>query len=302
MKNEELSEMTMVMALSDYLAQNTSITNLVAPFSQYATTLRNALLQWQTLAEIQVADTKGIAQTKTMLRNSLAMASFEVGRKVCSYALSINNLKLFNECNISDTKLKRANDNMLKEYSQLIYDRANANLAALAPFGITAAIMTNLQNAINNYVASIPKPRIGISERKQATLQIKALHLTIKDVLKKLDLLVDGMKYSQANFYNGYITCRKKINSSSRSIALKAKITDAETGEPIKAAKVLIEHTDGKTVFRKKASLQGGFIVKHMPEGKYKVTVSEVGYEDIVMECFVNTVEMYNLKVEMKRI
>ena len=302
MRNNSFSEMTMEMSVRDFLSQNTPITNGIAQFTPLNTTLTSSIVQWQVLAEVQVTDKRGIAQNKNLLKNSLAVMAYETGRKVCSYALSVNNLTLYNETNISDTKLKRATDNMLKEEAQLIYDRANANVAALAPFGITAALLTNLQNAINTYVTTIPKPRLGITERKQATMQIKALKVIIRDTLKKLDLLVEGMRYSQPNFYNGYKACRKTIHTGTRSIAFKANITEITTGKPLKAALLLIEHADGKTMIRKKTAEKGSCIIKSMPEGKYKVTVSDVGYEDAVTEIFVNDVEMYNLKVEMKKL
>lgn len=292
----------MELSVRDYLLQNTAITSGIAQFAINTTALSNSINLVTVYAEAQMASKKGITESKQQLKLSLALLAYEVGNRVGSYALSNNNMTLFNETHFSDSKLKRASDYMLKEYCLLIYDRANANAAALVPFGVSAATLTSLQNAINSFVNFIPKPRLGAAEKKQATMQIKSQLEIMRDILKKLDVLVDSMRYSQPNFYNGYKACRKTIHTGTRSIAFKASVTEITTGKPLKAALLVIEHSDGKTLIRKKTAEKGSCMIKNMPEGKYKVTVSDIGYEDAVMEIFVNDVEMYNLKVEMKKL
>jgi len=56
---------------------------------------------------------------------------------------------------------------------------------------------------------------------------------------------------------------------------IKGRVRDAKTGEPMTGATVTLEHTRYTTTVQ----LDGTFIFRHIPRGKYEVTASSVGYD-----------------------
>ncbi len=293
----------MGMTVKDFLMQNTSITDNIHQFTPLIGLLNDTINQIDVAAEVQTTNKTGIAKSKVQLKNNLIAAAFETGSRICSFALINNDMALFNEVNIKDFEMKRCSGAMLVEWVQLIYDRAEANKSALIPYGINDTVLTNLRDAINNYVSFIPKPRLGIAERRQATLQLKLLFETLTETLQKLDFFVYSLKYSEANFFNGYKSCRKIVDKSSRTLALKAKVIDGKTLNGVKGAKITFKNTNarGKKAIIKETAEKGGIMVKSLTEGKYKVTVSATGYETSETEIYVSNSELCRLEVALDR-
>lgn len=65
------------------------------------------------------------------------------------------------------------------------------------------------------------------------------------------------------------------LGSLSYAGTIKGKIRDAATGEPMTGATVTLAHTHYTTTVQ----LDGTFIFRHIPAGKYQVIASTVGYE-----------------------
>jgi hypothetical protein len=108
-------------------------------------------------------------------------------------------------------------------------------VASLATYGITAATQTALLNAINAFNTAIPKPRLGITEKKQSTTQLAALFKTADTALENIDTAVEIVRLTQVNFYNGYKAARKLVLTGGGSVSVKGIVTDASTGEPLKS-------------------------------------------------------------------
>jgi uncharacterized membrane protein len=205
----------------------------------------------------------------------------------------------------------------LRDYAQGLYDRAQANLTALADYGIAEATQTALQNAIASFVHSIPKPRLGITEKKQSTIQLATNFEVADDALNNIDTIIDIIKVAQANFYNGYKNARKIVLTGTNSLTLKGFVTDATTGEPIKgvtlnfcpecaeptqkAAANGISAAKEEIVLTKKTAEKGGFNIKTLPEGIYRVTIKKNGYQEQVVTVTVNDGELGDLNVELMK-
>lgn len=255
------------------------------------------------IAEIQLTDKSGVTASKNTLKASLVAASYEMSSKLCAYAIINSNSILLNEMHFTETLLKFSPDNILKEHCQLIYDRANANAAALVPYGVSAQVIANLLSTLNSFIAYIPKPRLSRNEKTQATKQLKLQFLILEDSISKIDALVETVRYSQPTFYSGYKASRKLINTGHRSISLKARVTDASDNKPLKGAHVkllLAEDVKGKVIERKTAE-KGGVRVSNLTEGKYLISVNLPGYITKEMEVYISDSELANLAIPMAR-
>ncbi len=314
MTSEQVIRLSMFMAVRDFLTANATITATLPNYAGDFTAVQNGITSIQTIREQQEFDKTGIAANKNQLKTTLISQAMDVSRKVVAYALYVNNTVLLNEVKYSETDLKKSADTILKDKSQVIYDRANTNLAALATYGITAAILTSLQTAITNYNAAIPKPRLGINDKKQATAQLAVLLDTVDSNLLKIDSLAEIVRLTQVNFYNGYKNARRIVETGIGSLALRGSAIETQNGEPVTNATFTFNHNgetlktamagssqDGNGTIVKKTAAKGNFNIKSMPEGTYSVTVTKPGYKDKVVTVSVTNGELCDLVVEMER-
>lgn len=311
------SKLTMFLAVKDYLTANAAIVTPLPNYSGYFTTFQNSITQIQTYAEQQMFDKKGISVNKKQLKDTLIALAADTSRRLTAYAKFANNQVLLSETKFTDSDLKRSADTELRDYAQGLYDRAQTNLTTLATYGITAATQTALQGAITAFVTSIPKPRLGITEKKQSTVQLSNSFDAADLALGNIDTIIEMVKVSQANFYNGYKTARKIIETGIGSLTLKGFITDAATGEPLKGATLSfcpecveptqkaaangISSAKEEVVLTKRTAEKGGFNIKSLPERVYKVTIKRNGYQEQVVTIAVTDGETGDLNIELSR-
>ncbi len=317
MNSGQEAKNSMYLASKDYLTTNAAIVTPLPNYSGFFTAFQGYITQIQTYAEQQQFDKTGIAESKGQLRSTLVMLAADTSRKITAYAKFANNQVLMKETKYTESDLNRIADTALRDATQGIYDRAQANLAALATYGVTAATQTSLQNAITAFITSIPKPRLGIADKKQTTIQLANLFKQADAALENIDTLVEIVRLSQPNFYKGYKAVRKIVEMGTGSLALRGLVTDAATGEPLKGVTInfcpeCVEPTQKaaangmnaakeEVVLTKKTAEKGGFNIKSLPEGVYKVTIKKNGYQDQVVTVAVTDGEMGDLNVELNK-
>jgi hypothetical protein len=310
MTHKQESKYSMKLAVRDFFNKNATITATLPGYGAlYALYLAN-IAQIQLIREQQEIDKSGIKDNKDLLRVDLVTKAYDVGKKTEVYAKMNNNVILAKEVHYSETDLSKAADSKLKDRALLIYDRANANLAALATYGITAAVLTALKNAIDLFNASIPSTRTGKTETKAATDQLAKLFKSDDDLLAKFDLLVEVVRLSQPAFYSAYKDNRKVIDTANGSLALTALITDAINGEGIKGAKAtfVLQNGTNKVATAKMekplvkiTALKGIFKIKSLADGIYIVTIEKTGFKTVTVTVNIANGEMTVLEVKLER-
>ena len=317
MTNKQESYLNMAMVSSAYLAANSTITANLPSFSTYFTPLQSGITTIQSIREQQEFDKTGIAVNKNQLKATLISQAIDVARRVVAYATNVNNAVLLAETSYTESDLKKSPDTVLKDRCQVIYDRANTNAAALATYGVTAAILTTLSTSITNFNAAIPKPRLGIADKKQATDQLATLFDTLDGNFTKIDTLVEMVRVTQVNFYNEYRTTRKIIDTGTSFLALKGTATEMQSGEPVQNATFTFQpvsavqlkamsssasgNGNGNGHIVKKTATKGSFNIKSMPEGTYTVTITKPGYKDQIATVSVVNGEMTDLAVQLEK-
>jgi hypothetical protein len=171
MTNQQESRLSMYFTFRDYQVPYTVITNALPNYSANSTIFLNTIPQIQSISEQQKMSKKGLADGKNQLKDTLIVMTADYARKLSAYAKFTNNPTLAQEVKFSEGKLKQVADTAVKDYAQIVYDRAQPIVASLATYGITAATQTSLLNAITAYNASIGKPGVVRTERIQATKQ-----------------------------------------------------------------------------------------------------------------------------------
>lgn len=313
MTNQEESRLSMYLTFKDFQAAYTAITNALPNYSANSTIFLNTLPQIQAFSQLQRTSKKGAAEGKSQLRENLIVMTADYFRKLAAYARFTNNVMLAQEVKISESKLRQAADTAVRDYAQLAYDRAQANLAALSTYGITAATQTSLAAAISAYNASIGKPGASRTESWKTTRQLKALFKTAEAALANMDAAVEIVRLTQPDFYKAYQKARKTVYTGVGSIALKGLVTDATTGAPLKGVTVSLAldgvavkmkaavSTNAQPDVVKKTAEKGGFHIKTLPAGIYAVTIKKPGYADQQTTVAVSEGEMSQLNVQLTK-
>lgn len=317
MTNGQESRLGMYLAERDYCKPYAAITANLPNFTTNLATLESTILQIQSVAEQQKIDKKGGTVSKTQLAASLITLAADNARKLSAYAKFSNNQILLGEVRISESSFKNFSDTDLKDYAQIIYDRAQNNIAGLTNYGITETTQTAFLTAINAYNTVLAAPRVNTTITSQATKQLVILFKTADAALANMDAAVEIIRLSQPNFYNGYRSARKIVNTGIGYLAVKGTVTDAVSGEPLKGANItfspngedatLKAATNGisscskEVILTKRTAEKGGFNIKSLSEGNYTVTIKKNGYKDQVITVAVTDGEMSDLSIELSK-
>jgi len=311
MTNQQESRLSMYLSFRDYQAGFTAITTPLPNYTTNSTTFVNTIPQIQAVAEQQKISKKGVTDNKNILKENLIVTTADYARKLGVYAKFTNNATLAQEVKFTEGKLRQVADTAVKDYAQIVYDRAQPIVATLATYGITAATQTALLAAITAYNASIGKPSVSRTESSQTTKQLETLFKTAETALANMDAAVEIVRISQPVFYTGYKNARKVVETGIGSLAVKGLVTDATTGEPVKGA-TLSFALDGNNGMAKaaksatesvvkKTAEKGGFNIKSLPSGVYTVTIKKVGYADQVATVAVADGELTDLNIQLSK-
>jgi hypothetical protein len=292
------NKLDMLLAMQAICKANLAVLLLLPQFQQWFDELDKVIKKIQKLSEAQELDYKGKTETKATLKTSLISNTMEVGRRVVAYA-TINNLyELRQEVDYSESDLMKAADTNLRTISQVVKERATSVLPELALYGVTQAMLDDLQTAIDNYLSEIPSPREGIISRKNATSAIRLEFKKADDIVyNKLDKLVAMLKTSNPEVYESYMNARIIVDhghgKQNGNYSIPGKVVDFVTGMPMAGVNVSIVGTtqvlmtgiDG--LFDLPVKATGDYQVRGEKE-EYQVLVEEYtvgnGQEELVLE------------------
>lgn len=299
----------MYLSFRDFQAAYSAITNPLPNYATNYTTFVNMITMIQTVAQQQKVSKKGVTDVKNINKENLIVSTADNARKLGVFAKFTNNTLLAQEIKISESKLRQVTDTAVKDYAQIVYDRAQANVATLAPYGITAATQTALLAQITTYNASIGKPVASRTESSQTTKQLEGLFKTAETALANMDAAVEIVRLSQPAFYSGYKTARRVVDTGVGSLALKGLVTDASTGEPLKGVSLSFSLEGGAMMAKsakgasesvvKKTAEKGRFNIKSLHSGMYTVTIKKVGYADQVITVAVADGDLTDLNIQL---
>lgn len=262
MNSKQQSKYNMYLTSDEFLTTNSSTTALLPKFSGFYSTFQNGILQIRSSNEQQSLNKSGVASNKSQLRKLLIILAADTLRKSRAYATVENNQILLSELKLTESDLKNATDSELDVYSQSIYDKGQAHILDLTPYGITEQTQTALLKAITDFKAVISTPRNSTIDTKLSTEQIVKTFTTCDKALDNIDALVEVVRISQPDFYSGYKSARKIIDTSARSLQVKGIITDSNTGEGLKGATLSFTQNSNSTGLTKAAASSNVEVVK----------------------------------------
>jgi len=306
MTNDQIGRLNMYRTTNLICKENSDIVNNLPELPEKLTILQSIILAIQVASAEQKLDKTWITKQKNIFQAELVSQVADTSRKLFTYARFAKNYSLMGEVNISEAEFNQFADSDLKDYAQIVYDRAQPLIASLVKYAITADTQTSLLNAINDYNAMLGDPRYGIITKSQATEKLVVLFKAGDEVIADMDAAVEIVRKSQSIFYNGYHAARKIIITGAGKLSFKMKVLDSVTGEPMKGAiaSITLESNsknvnEKKVVIEKKMAKMGGANIKTMASGTYIVTFRKVGYADLTVIININDGEMTVLNVNL---
>jgi len=263
--------------------------------------------------DAQLATSTGLTAEKAQKRLVLTDKVGFIINRIQSFANTTGNSDLLDSVKFTASDLKGARDTNLIGIANVIVGKANANVTALIPYGVTAVLITELQTAITAYSATLTKPSLAISQSKVATENLTKLFKEVDDILtKRMDLDIEMFKATKPDFYSQYKTARIVVSKSGKTTMFMANVKDAVSGEPLKNATFTISQqteglmksasTNGKSSVApmiKKSADKGNLRVPTLTDGAYIVTVEKPGYGKQQFTIDVMKGETTSLKVEL---
>lgn len=306
MRMKQESRINMYQVSDDYLILNSDITKDLPEFEVNYTRFHKNVIEIHRLSELQNFDKTGYAKEKKQLRDVLLLLARDNSQKLAAFANLSNNNVLHTEVKFTKSDLREANETLLIDYAQIVYDRAQSNLGSLGSYGITQETQTVYLNAINAFSASISKPRLGVTEKSDATKQLAVLFTESDVLLRKIDDVINIRMMSHPNFYNRYKDVRKVVTTGAGKLALKASAVELPGGVPLKGAKFTFlpegVMMSGNVELVKKTADKGNFYLKSIPEGIYKVKITKTGFKEKEVMVSVVPGEMAEISVELEKV
>jgi len=210
MENVLENKLSMYQKVQGFLTLNASSTAslpIVATLKTQFDTKVNAILAIATTAG---ADITGFTVDKQLKRDDLKAKVLKLSTAIVAHAAMTNNFRLKEKCDESSSALNYMRDNDFYTYARLIIAEATPIMAALAPYGVVAADLTNANTSSATYLSVIQAPRVQINERSRALDDIEALFEDTDKFLKeKLDEIMKIFVATNPSIYTGYTGSRR---------------------------------------------------------------------------------------------
>lgn len=261
--------------------------------------------------DAQTLETTGITTDKTAKRAAMTEKTLFMENRLQSYANVVNNPELLESIKYSASDLKKARDTDVIGICNTVLAKANANAAAIVTYGVTAAMITELQAAITAYSATLAKPKAAKSQTKTATENLTKLFKEADELLtKRLDLDIELFKTSKPDFYSQYKTARIIIPTGGGATSVLGSVTNGGNGEPLKGVTfTFVAETNGmmkaaavetaKPIVKKSAD-KGKFRAA-LSKNTYRVTVEKIGFKKQEVTITVANGETTNLNIELEK-
>ena len=276
MTSKQSSIYSMLRRIVAFLRKESSALSVFPVLNTLQPELERNLDEIDLLKEQQATDIKGLSKQKDALRKTATQKVIEVCKALQLYAQMSDNIVLANEVAYTETDFRKASDNEVDTYLSVIYSAGLRHQGELQQYGVTPNKLPELKTSIDAFKAAIGTPKGGTIGRKQITDRMGTLFADEMEIINKIDLLIDTLKFNNIPLYTEYQDNRKILYFGS-SLMVNSAITDAETGLGLPGV-VMTFILDGVTVLEKTTGDNGGTNIKSINPGVYTVQLSKPAY------------------------
>ncbi|PSK80517.1 carboxypeptidase-like regulatory domain-containing protein [Prolixibacter denitrificans] len=303
MDNVKRGKTSMYQVTYDYLTANREKMDSMPNFPVYYDELGVDISKLLGFAAVETTNLTGISNRKNELKMVVAQNAYDLSTRIFAYAEQSNLVELQKDSYYPESVLKYGTDAFVRDNSRKLYNLAQANLENLAAFGVTAETQATFLANIDQFEKAIPLKRDSVSERVKRNKAYDAVMVQTDAVLKKIDSLAVTLRLSDPDFYAGYKSSRKIIDTGTASLSVKGQVVEVGSLVPVPDAFVELMPLplNGDTPLKKKTADKGGFRIKSMTPGNYQVKVSKYGYTEQVLDVAVNSGETTKLTITLAK-
>jgi hypothetical protein len=227
----------------------------------------------------QNRNTTGFRVEKVRMRGELTAMILDVAYCLKAYSVTVKDTVLKNEVDLKGYKIDKLREHEVVSVGTFIRKKANGLLAELAPYGITAALLADFEDAIVEYRSMIPKSRLEITNKMQSTSSIKDLLKALDVVIADMDVVVRAYRILNKGFCDLYFDTRKIITRGTRKVALQGSVVNEQEEALRKVTISIASHT----VIETQTGEKGNFLFRRVPSGVWPVTFSRPGFESVTI-------------------
>lgn len=276
MNSKQEAKLNMYDAVLTHCENNSAIVATVPAFQTAVDAFEDIVDDLRNAAQNELQAISGYTQDKTQQRADLIELTLDVAGAIHAYATSVDNLVLKEQVKLVYSDLNRLKDELLGPACTNILDAANNNAAAIVPFGVTAAKITALDDAIEDYLSAVPAHRNAVSNRSSVGEQIKQLFKDGDALLKnQLDKLALQFKATEPNFYNSYRNNRIILDAATSSTQVSGVVTEQGTNNPLENVTITVVDQSYTTV----TDSSGEYNLKIPVPGEYDIVFTKTGYQ-----------------------
>jgi hypothetical protein len=210
------NKLSMYVSVNSNLDQFQNVWQGVPAFVTAVAALRTRIDAINSLEQSRNGGSKGATTMKQAARQAMAIAALEVAGAVRAFAAATGDAELEARVSFTSSDILHGRDTEAKTICQGIHDDANANVAALANYGVVANDLTALQAKINAYNVVLGKPRAAINNDSSAVEQLEAEFDATDRLLEgQVDGMAETFRSSQSAFYNAYSASRRIVDNAS---------------------------------------------------------------------------------------
>jgi hypothetical protein len=213
MNQKQDNTITMFETTLTFLDTNKDIWKNALAFVDAATRAKDGTTQIRGRTGQQQSPTEGVTGEKAQVRDDLEEKLLVIADAIAAFAAKTADPDLAAQVQMTKSSLDGLSDSDLVLAAKRVTDAAEANMAALAPYGVTVSNNDELKGAADLFANKKESPREAIIERKIETLSLPSAIRAVRSIFRnELDKLMTAFKKPQPDFYTGYFAARITID------------------------------------------------------------------------------------------
>jgi len=293
MTDEQSNQLDMLLVLKDFYTDNQAAIDTIPVLALNFPQIAANIAVINVHAAGQSANLKGVAQDKSNLRDNLNQLTFNTLGIARAWAVANENATLAEEFKVTESGLEKIKDDTMAAYCTHRYTLVNDNVAAMADYGLTPALMTTWQDAITDYESAVASPREAINTRSTHTDQLKITFDDTMTLLKEnIDPVMLNFKTTDPDLYSAYIKARIVIERGGTGggtdptpptdAKLSGQIIDGNTLTPLfEVAVTITPSSSSEPPITVLTDANGNYVVENIPPGDFDFLAEKVGYETV---------------------
>ncbi len=265
--------LALMLVINAYTLVWQGLVSFVTAFGLFTGSTQNALTANANASK----NIKGNAKDKKAKRTTATIFALQIKGAVQAYANSIGDITLFDSVNKSKSELLYGKATQGLANCQVIYDSANANLANLANFGITAQVLLDFLASITAYSDALAAPRNAKAKRETFNAQVTQFLDDADNALhNQLVGLMEKFRNTAPQFYSDFTNDNKLIHGATNYTEIIATVVNSVTGQPEFGVTMAITSPDHN--YSVTTSVFGIAMKQQMSASLYDVTFSKAGF------------------------